>query len=93
MSLFAEVFNLVRGKTDLHLAADDGNGGGDGALGANDFFYVSRGLHVLGIGHTVADDGGFQSDDGSSVFKGAFDFRCDFKIKFLFHNFKVSSNP
>ena len=92
-TFFTEIFDFFVGKADFELAADYCDCCGDCSFGTDDFFNVPCGIYVLGIGHTVADDGGFQSDDGSSVFKGAFDFRCNFKIKFLFHNFKVSSNP
>ena len=60
----AEVVDLFLGKTGLEAATDDGDGRGDRAAFADDALDLEGGLHVLGIGHTVGDDGGLQRDDG-----------------------------
>ena len=52
------------GQARLQAAADDGDGGGDGAVVANGLLHQQGGLHILGIGHAVGDDGALQRHDG-----------------------------
>ena len=64
MALLAEVFDLLGGQAGLQAAADDGDGSGHSAVVTDDLLHLQSGLHVLGVGHTVGDDGGFQSHNG-----------------------------
>ena len=68
------------GKTGLQAAADDGDGGGHRAVLADDLLHVQGSLHVLGIGHTVRDDGGFQSHHGTALLQGLLHFGSDVQI-------------
>ena len=61
-------------------AADDGDGGGHRAVLADDLLHVQGSLHVLGIGHTVRDDGGFQSHHGTALLQGLLHFGSDVQI-------------
>ena len=60
----AEVVDLLTGQARLQASADDGDGRGDRARLADDALDLEGGLHVLGIGHTVGNDGGLKRDDG-----------------------------
>ena len=60
----AEVFDLVTAEARLEAAADDGDRGGHGAVVADGLLDQQRGLHILGVGHAVGDDGALQRDDG-----------------------------
>ena len=61
LALLAEVLNLLGGKASLQTAADDGDGGRHGTVVPDNLLHSQSGFHVLGIGHTVGDDGGLQS--------------------------------
>ena len=60
----AEVVDLFLGKARLQPSADDGDGRGHGARVADDALDLEGGLHVLRVGHTVGNDGGFERHDG-----------------------------
>ena len=47
---------------------------------ADDLLHVQGSLHVLGIGHTVRDDGGFQSHHGTALLQGLLHFGSDVQI-------------
>ena len=72
-------------QTDLQLAAHDRGRRGDSALCADDFFDLVRELHVLRIGHTVAQNGGFQCDDGLARVDGLLNFRGNRQIILQIH--------
>ena len=80
LTLLAEVLNLLGGKAGLQAAADDGNGGRNSTLLPDDGFHSQRGLHVLRIGHTVGNDGGFQCHNGLALCDGSGDFGIDVQI-------------
>ena len=69
-ALFAEVFNLLRGQACLQAAADNGDGGRHGAVFPDNALHVQSSFHVLGIGHAVGNDGGFQGDNRLSLRNG-----------------------
>ena len=76
----AQIVDLGFGQTGLQAAADDGDGGGYCAVFADDLLHVQGSLHVLGIGHTVRDDGGFQSHHGTALLQGLLHFGSDVQI-------------
>ena len=76
----AEVVDLFLGKTGLQAAADDGDGRGDRAGLADDALDLEGGLHVLGIGHAVGNDGGFERHDGLTGGKGLGNLGGDIQI-------------
>ena len=76
----AQIVNFGLGQTGLQAAADDGDGGGDSAVFADDLLHVQGGFHVLGIGHTVGDDGGLQSHHGAALIQSLLHFGSDVQI-------------
>ena len=76
---------LVRVQADLQLAAHDGGRRGDGALCADDLLDLVCKLYVLRIGHAVAQNGGFQRDDGLARGQRFLDLRGDGQIVFQIH--------
>ena len=60
LPLLAQVLNLRRGEAGLQPPPQDGDGGGDSPVLADDLFHFQSGLHILGVGHAVGDDGGLQ---------------------------------
>ena len=62
LSLFAEVCNLLRRESGLQPAADDGDGGGYRPVFPDDLLHLQSCLHILGVRHSVGDDGRFQSN-------------------------------
>ena len=66
----AQVLNLLPGAPGLQLSADDGDGGGHRAVLPDDGLHRQGGLHVLGVGHAVRDDGGLQGHHRLSGGKG-----------------------
>ena len=75
-----QIVDLGFGQTGLQTAADDGDGGGNGTAFADDLLYVQSGLHVLGIGHAVGDDGGFQSHHGAALVQSLLHFGSDVQV-------------
>ena len=67
-ALFAKIFDLFLGNANAHLAAQNGDGGGNRAVFTDDGFNRQRGLHILGVGHSVRNDGGLQSHDRLIMF-------------------------
>ena len=67
VAALAQIVDLLGGQTSLQAAADDGDGGGHGAVFADDLLHVQSGLHILGIGHAVGDDGALQSHHGTAL--------------------------
>ena len=63
VALLAQILDLLGGQTGLQTTAQNGDGGGHGAVLADDGFDLESGLHILRVGHAVGDDGGFQGDD------------------------------
>ena len=59
---------------------DDGDGRGDRAAFADDALDLEGGLHVLGIGHAVGNDGGFERHDGLTGFERLGDLGGDVQI-------------
>ena len=80
LTLLAEVLDFLCGQTCLQAAADDGDGGGHRAVLADDLLDSQSGLHVLGVGHAVGDDGGFQSDHRAALCDGSSNFGIDVQI-------------
>ena len=76
----AQVIDLSLGQAGLQAAADDGDGGGNGTIFADDLLHVQSGLHVLGIGHAVGDDGGFQSHHGAALVQSLLHFGSDVQV-------------
>ena len=76
----AEVVDLFLGKARLEPSADDGDGRGDRAAFADDALDLEGGLHVLGIGHAVGNDGGFERHDGLTGGKGLGNLGGDIQI-------------
>ena len=63
-TFLTEVLDLLRGEARLQPPADDGNGGGHGPVLPDQLLHRQGRLHVLGVGHPVGDDGGFQGHHG-----------------------------
>ena len=84
-ALFAEVFDLFLGQAGLQAAADDGNGGGHRAVLADDLLHIQGRLHVLGIGHAMGDNGGFQRHNGLPGGDGSGDLGIDVQILIHVH--------
>ena len=82
----AEIVNLLGGEARLQAAAQDGDGGGDGPVLPDDGLHLQGGFHVLGIGHAVGDDGGFQGHHRLSGFQGFLDFGGDVQILVHVHD-------
>ena len=59
-----QIVELLGGQSGLQPPADDGDGGGHRAAVTNDLLHVQCRLHILGIGHTVGDDGALQRHNG-----------------------------
>ena len=75
-----QIVDLGFGQTGLQTAANNGDGGGNGTVFADDLLHVQSGLHVLRIGHTVGDDGGFQSHHRAALVQGLLHFGSDVQI-------------
>ena len=56
------------------------------ALGANDLFHLRRKGQVLGVRHSVAQDGALQRDDRLAVFQRHLQFRLNIEILLEIHN-------
>ena len=80
VAALAQIVNLLGGQARLQAAADDGDGGGDGAVFADDLLHVQSSLHILGIGHAVGDDGALQSHHGTALGHCLLHLRCDIQI-------------
>ena len=76
----AQIIDLLGGQAGLQATLDDGDGGGHRTVFADDLLHVQGGLHVLGIGHTVGDDGGFQGNDGAALGQGLLNLRGNIQI-------------
>ena len=85
-ALLAEVLDLLSGQTGLQAAADDGDGSRHSTVLADDLLNVQSGFHVLGVGHTVGDDGGFQGNNGLAVGQSLSDFGIDVQILVHVHS-------
>ena len=59
-----QIVDLLGGQSGLQPTADDGDGGGHRTAVTNDLLHVQCRLHILGIGHTVGDDGALQRHNG-----------------------------
>ena len=80
LSLLAEVLDFRSRQTGLQPPADDGDGGGYRAVLPDDLLHVQSSLYVLGVGHTVGDDGGFQRYHRLARGNGGGDFGVDIQI-------------
>ena len=76
----AQVVDLLRGQARLQAAADDGDGSGHSAAGADDLLYLQGRLLLLGIGHTMGDDGAFQGHNGLALVQGLLYLGCNVQI-------------
>ena len=79
-ALLAEILDLLGGEAGLQPPADDGDGGRDGAVVPDDLLHLQGGLYVLGIGHSVGDDGGLQGHHGLARRQSGGDLGGDVKI-------------
>ncbi|SCJ71419.1 Uncharacterised protein [uncultured Blautia sp.] len=52
----------------------------------DDLLHVQGRLHILGIGHAVGDDGGFQCHHGTTLVQGLLHFRGDVEILVQSHD-------
>ena len=75
LTLFAEIFNFLFGQTGLQPTADNGDGGRYRSVIPNDFFHLQCGFHILGVGHSVGDNGTFQCDHRLALSNGLCYFR------------------
>ena len=66
----AQVLNLLLGTARLQPPADNGDGGGDRPVLPDDPLHRQGGFHVLGVGHSVGDDGGLQGHHGPALRQG-----------------------
>ena len=76
----AHELQLLAVEADLQLAADDGGGGGDGALGPDDLLHLVGELQVLGIGHAVGEDGGLQGHHGAALVQSLLHFGSNVQV-------------
>ena len=81
----AHQLQFFRGETDFDLAADERHSGGVSAAGPDLFFHLCGKGEVFRIGHTVAEDGAFQGDNGLAVFDGFLQLGGDIKVFFEIH--------
>ena len=77
---FAEVFDLVTAEACLEAAADHGDRGGHGAVGADRLLDQQGGLDVFGIRHAVGNDRALQGNDGLPLLQGVLDLRRNIQI-------------
>ena len=82
----AQVVDLLGREAGLQPPADDGDGGRGGAVFPDDLLHVQGRLHILGIGHAVGDDGGFQCHHGTTLVQGLLHFRGDVEILVQSHD-------
>ena len=73
-------------QADLHLAVEDGDRRGDAALIADDLLDLAAEVEVLRIGHAMAEDRGFQRNNGLTLGKRGLNFRGDGQIFFKIHS-------
>ena len=76
----AQVFDLLPAEPGLQAAADDGDGGGDSPIVADGLLHQQGGLHILGVGHAVGDDGALQRHHGAALIQSLFDLGRYIKI-------------
>ena len=63
LAFLAQHVNLIRRQTRFQPSANDSDGGRDSASLTDCLFHAKSGFDILGIGHAVRDDGGFQCDN------------------------------
>ena len=85
-ALLAEVFNFLRGQTGFQPPADDGDGGRNRPVLPDDFLHVQRRFQILGIGHSVGDNGGLQSHHRLAGSQCLRHFRFYIQILFIIHS-------
>ena len=85
LALLAQILDLLGGEAGLQAAAQNGDGGGHRAVVADDLLHLEGGLHVLGVGHAVGDDGGLQGDHGLARGHSGGYFRGDVQIRIEIH--------
>ena len=76
----AQILDLLPAETRFQAAADDGDGGGHGSVVADGLLHQKGGLHILGIGHAVGDDGALQSHHGAALGKSLLHFGRYIKV-------------
>ena len=57
-----QTLDLLRAEAGDELAFNDADGGGVGAVVADDALHFVGEMEVVGVGEAVGDDGGFESD-------------------------------
>ena len=72
-------------QADLELAADDGHGGGHGAVVADDLLHLRGEVEVFGVGHAVAEYGALQGDNGLVSVESRLDLGLNVQILFKIH--------
>ena len=80
----AQVLDFLPGAARLQPPADHGDGSGSRAVLPDDVLHRQGGLHILGVGHAVGDDGGLQGHHGLAGGKGLGHLVRNVKI--LVHN-------
>ena len=84
----AEVGDLLLGQAGLQAAAEDGDGGGHGAVVAQGLLDEQGRLDVFRIGHAVGDDRALERDDRAAVRERLLHLGCDVQIFVHVHNQK-----
>ena len=59
-----QALDLLRAEAGDEFAFYDADGGGVGAMVADDALHFVGEMEVVGVGEAVGDDGGFESDAG-----------------------------
>ena len=86
----AEVGDLLLGQAGLQAAAEDGDGGGNGAVVAQGLLDEQGRLDVFRIGHAVGDDRALERDDRAAVRERLLHLGCDVQIFVHVHGQKTS---
>ena len=73
-------------QADLHLTVEHSDRRGHAALIADDLLDLAAEVEVLRIGHAMAEDRGFQRNNGLTLGKRGLDFRGDGQIFFKIHS-------
>ena len=69
-----EQMQFVGREAHFQASTQHGDGGGRRSVVPHDLFDFTCHLHVLRVGHPVADDGAFQRDDGAAFSERGGDF-------------------
>ena len=84
--VFTHEQQLFLGQASLHAAVDHSHGSRNSALVAEDLLHALCKLVVLGVGHTVAQNGAFQCHNGLTGGNSLGDFGGDIHILLEIHH-------